>query len=382
MGLFGGFKAKFTKNSKEKKKHEQVVCVRYILSDFDTRDVEPSTLPRPRPKSEHLEKDESGSLPDVLIRSTSVERLPPPVRKPPAPLPRSSPPPLPKNPPPLLSKRPPPPPPSSPPPLPERHDVGEYIIVTNNDDDVNKRLSLLSNESGEEIPQDDQIAEYVEIRESNIYNPYEVSPKLPKSILKPAKKVEEDDYGEKQEIGLDKKYSENVEKTTRFSEESPVIFMTQSNSDSESGSDMKNEENGEDNFEAGGFGSFLCLMLQCLLSTYCLKDSSNIRCMNNDALKEIMKSSSFKINSSQMEDSYDEDFKVNVVKHDPEMQYSFSEDELSEDLDAAMDDNDYELIGYSSQAASIFFGGDVPPKPKPRKLLLSESDRNSIEGDC
>ncbi|VEN46432.1 unnamed protein product [Callosobruchus maculatus] len=251
MGLFGGFKAKFTKNSKEKKKHEQVVCVRYILSDFDTRDIEPSTLPRPRPKSEHLDH-ELGNVPDVLNRSKSEERLPPPVRKPPAPLPKNSPPPLPKNPPPVLSKRPPPPPPSSPPPLPpHRHDIGEYIVVNNNNDDVHKRLSLQSNESGEEIPQDDQIAEYVEIRESNTYNPYEVSPKFPKSILKHTKSVEEDDNEEKLENGLETKYFENVEKTTRFSQESPLIYMTQSHSESDSDSDIKNEENGEDNFEAG-----------------------------------------------------------------------------------------------------------------------------------
>nr|CAI5868862.1 unnamed protein product [Callosobruchus analis] len=251
MGLFGGFKAKFTKNSKEKKKHEQVVCVRYILSEFDTRDVEPSTLPRPRPKSEHLEKPELDTVPDVLNRSKSVERLPPPVRKPPAPLPKSSPPPLPKNPPPVLSKRPPPLPPSSPPPLPQRHEIGEYIVVNNNNGDVNKRLSLLSNESGEEIPQDDQIAEYVEIKESNTYNPYEISPKLPKSILKPGKKLEDNDVENKQENSMDNKYLENAEKSTRFSEESPLIFMTQNNNECDSDSDIKNEENGEDNFEAG-----------------------------------------------------------------------------------------------------------------------------------
>ncbi|CAH1954623.1 unnamed protein product [Acanthoscelides obtectus] len=370
MGLFGGFRAKFTKNSKEKKKHEQVVCVSYIFSEFDSKSPEPSTGRRPRPTSVRLEKNEV-KLPDISHKSKSLERLPPPsFPKPPAPQPRGSPPPVPRHSPLLVPRHSPPPLPKSPPPilpkkqssapyyslpppLPTSQNEGEYIEVTDHSDRVSKRVSFDSNDSGQEIPQDDQIVEYIEIKDIE-ENRYEVIPKHPKSILKATKNVEDDD--EVRDI-FDNKDIQNEEKNTRFSDQSPLIFMSQS--DSETDSDIKNEESGENNLE------------------------HIIRCMKNDSSKEIQ-SDSFEVDHSQIQDfdDYNEDFKVNIVAHDPEMKFSFSEDELSEDLDITTnEEGDYELVGYSSHAASIFFG-DFPPKPKPRKLMLTEGDRNSAEGEC
>lgn len=77
----------------------------------------------------------------------------------------------------------------------------------------------------------------------------------------------------------------------------------------------------------------------------------------------------------------EEDFKVNVVKYDYKRNYSMSEDEMSTGDVITEEPNSYLASGYSSQAASIFFGVDMePPQARPRKVLIHST--NEDEEDC
>ncbi|KAG5888355.1 hypothetical protein JTB14_020755 [Gonioctena quinquepunctata] len=75
-------------------------------------------------------------------------------------------------------------------------------------------------------------------------------------------------------------------------------------------------------------------------------------------------------------------FKVNIVQHNKNRAYSISEDELSVDLDD--DASKFTTMGYSSQATSIFFGGDMQPTiNRPRRVnLKDEEDDDGDEVDC
>lgn len=76
----------------------------------------------------------------------------------------------------------------------------------------------------------------------------------------------------------------------------------------------------------------------------------------------------------------EDDFKVNVVKYDYQRNYSLSEDDIStNELDVEEMGSNL-ASGYTSQAASIFFGVDMePPQVKPRKINLKFTDD---EEDC
>lgn len=77
----------------------------------------------------------------------------------------------------------------------------------------------------------------------------------------------------------------------------------------------------------------------------------------------------------------EEEFKVNVVQYDYNRKYSMSDDELSMDGLDNEELKDYTPMGYTSQAASIFFGVELdPPTPKPRKVMLMSSTND--EEDC
>ncbi|CAG9859045.1 unnamed protein product [Phyllotreta striolata] len=80
----------------------------------------------------------------------------------------------------------------------------------------------------------------------------------------------------------------------------------------------------------------------------------------------------------------DFDFKINVVQHD--RNYT-SEDELSyveDESPYAEDEQPPSFVGYSSQAANIFFGGgaDVPPAARPRRNKLQIRSDSYEEMDC
>lgn len=67
----------------------------------------------------------------------------------------------------------------------------------------------------------------------------------------------------------------------------------------------------------------------------------------------------------------EDDFKVNVVRYDSQRNYSMSEDEMSTNELNAEEVSSNFTTGYTSQAASIFFGIDMdPPQTKPRKIDL------------
>lgn len=76
-------------------------------------------------------------------------------------------------------------------------------------------------------------------------------------------------------------------------------------------------------------------------------------------------------------------FKINVVKHDLTRVYSQSEDEHSQEEE---EEPRFTRMGYSSQAASIFFGeGEENEVPRPRRIQLIEDDddeRRSSGADC
>jgi len=74
----------------------------------------------------------------------------------------------------------------------------------------------------------------------------------------------------------------------------------------------------------------------------------------------------------------DDEFTVNVVHHDKdyvsEDELSYMEEEMTSDFN-----------GYSSQAASIFFGGAdaAPPPVRPRRVnFLKEDNDDDDEMDC
>lgn len=77
----------------------------------------------------------------------------------------------------------------------------------------------------------------------------------------------------------------------------------------------------------------------------------------------------------------DDEFKVNVVKHDLKS-ISFSEDEVSNPDIVDDDYTDFNDLGYSSQASSIFFGGDLNPLAVRTKTIPlkgnSESDNEDL----
>lgn len=83
-------------------------------------------------------------------------------------------------------------------------------------------------------------------------------------------------------------------------------------------------------------------------------------------------------------DDNEDYFKVNVVKYDTKRRYSLSEDEMSGNELDTEDGTSYIQKGYTSQAASIFFGLDMvpeePPIPRPRKVDLQRPTND--EEDC
>lgn len=146
-------------------------------------------------------------------------------------------------------------------------------------------------------------------------------------------------------------------------EQSTLIFMTQTSSDSD-----KTWENGEDNFEVN-------------LKPQSLSTSTTQHNFNHS--KEDQSDGNFNINIAPHNTTQDEEFKINIVQHDYNRSYSFSEDERSYQEEEPP--HTFTRMGYSSQAASIFFGEDIEPEiSRPRRIVLTDDDddRRSSGADC
>lgn len=126
----------------------------------------------------------------------------------------------------------------------------------------------------------------------------------------------------------------------------PLTFLTSSLEERN-----KNVENGEDNFERQ--------MPPLIFS---------------EQNEENTPSRKFKIKDTE------DQFRVHFVQIDSNHEYPVSEEELFEDEE---DISEYKAMGYSSQAASIFFGEYEAPKVnRPRRIVFSSNGEGPAENDC
>lgn len=111
-------------------------------------------------------------------------------------------------------------------------------------------------------------------------------------------------------------------------------------------------------------------------------DANKIQEKYNDTEPDGNFSLNFVPNKTTVEDET-EYFKINVVKHDLNRTYSNSEDEQSHEEEEPR----FTRMGYSSQAASIFFGeGNETEIVRPRRIQFTKDDdddeRRSSGADC
>ncbi|KAJ8958332.1 hypothetical protein NQ318_017478 [Aromia moschata] len=356
MGLFGGFKAKFTRNSTSKTKPQEVVCLKYhVHSEFDGQDSSAS-IPFPIPNN--IKKNE-------VIRKNSKSK----VRKP-------------------LAKS----------------------AIFQDSDTSNTSLSSprapqksqsLINLNGHSSTYNDQWSEPQELATAQTQGNSKTT--LVKDT-KFSKRTEQHNgvigetvavmtnnhlvstrdklQAEKRETTVLKTFSAHDEQkaTNGYgnpdNDQSTLIFMTQHSSETIE----KNAENGEDHF-----GVNFSTISNRAFKTNKIQETKRIDEDSGDGNFDI----SFVPNKatfdkySDDDEEEEEEFKVNVVQHDYNRSYSHSEDERSYQDEDPME---FMKMGFSSQAASIFFGQDIEPiQPRPRKIMLKETDeddRRSSGADC
>lgn len=174
------------------------------------------------------------------------------------------------------------------------------------------------------------------------------------------------EYTSSSEISYLKPFSayESSAKESGLNDQSTLIFMTQHSS--RSSSMDRNMETENINFSKNVQFS----------DTNKIQDN-----YDNTTLDE-----NFKFNFVPHKTTPDDEaeyFKINVVKHDLNRRYSYSEDEQSREDE---EEPRFTRMGYSSQAASIFFGeGDEPEVVRPRRIQFREEDedeRRSSGADC
>ncbi|KAJ8984867.1 hypothetical protein NQ317_002706 [Molorchus minor] len=355
MGLFGGFKAKFTRNNTAKTKPQEVVCLKYhIHSEFDSQEP-------PLPVPDNIKKNE-------VIRRQSKG-------KPRKPLAKSA-------------------------IFPESETSNTTLSSPKQ---PQKSLSMV-NLNGTDQYDDSAWAEsgYATTAPTTTDRPANSSTSTTVTSISFGKKSEEERASvtsetvavvtnhhlltnnvktEKQKKPILKTFSAHnsePEVNRHSSDQSTLIFMTQKIAET---SDI-NVQDDDDNFEVNH-------------PTKPYKDdtenlydfnfaSNSFKTLNS--VEQSYPDENFNIDFIPQRKAFDEDddYKVNVVQHDYERINSYSEDEKSYQDDVSMD---FSQMGFSSQAASIFFGADVEPvQPRPRRIMLKkdedENERRSSDADC
>ncbi|XP_018565836.1 uncharacterized protein LOC108906884 [Anoplophora glabripennis] len=400
MGLFGGFKAKFTGSSSSKNKPQEIVCLKYhIHSEFDAPDSEKSLQANSIKKNEVVRPHSKKKDRKALTKSAVFPETQTLQSSSPAPTPQKS----------LSLTN------LNSDTSPAIHKQQNGHAGSNDPITVSTTFTVPSN--GTSVAVSDTkykktteehnglVTEKVAVVTNNHLYSTDHSVRNEQhaqSILKKVTTYDEDgtltngaEYTSDTHLKPKSFYETPVKENGGFNDRSTLTNGTEYMSDTYLKPKSVPETSAKEN---GGFNDQSTLIF---MTQHSSRSSSFDKTMEID---HINFTKSLPLDSNKLQQKYNEPatdenfninfvpnhvtddevdyFKINIMKHDLSRTYSRSEDEQSHDEE---EEPRFTRMGYSSQAASIFFGeGEEAEIARPRRIQLMEDDdeRRSSGADC